>query len=396
MDSLHRDGQFVPGRTRVSVVISACAALAVASLALGCANGSNNPGGEGGSGGSASGSGGTGGAGATGGAGGAGGGSGGAGGAAMPAETEIVLAFNPAVGELAEGLAIDGTTAYLSMSVLRQIWKVDLTTGTKTEWATVPGALGAGFLQGLLLDAQKNLYIAMSSGDPAMAQPGIYKVGPAGGTATLFAQHANMVYPRSIASTSFGKMYVTEPDQGYLFEVSTSGAVAQVPQPAGSSALSWDSMSMCAFGLGVRMGISSLFVSGASKAAANFYWTNGDRASIFQGFIVNDPDVGPALAEVQPPILGPDCATAGGAESLIEDPVDQTFLFASRQSNKIVRMDKKGTSVQTVAEGKNFYEPSAIAIATLDGKRYVYFVNSAYKTYKTGGIPSLARVALPN
>lgn len=365
-------------------IASTLGAVAAVGCSAGAGGGSSGQGGSGGSGGmmtsSSSGMGGE--------NGGAGGGNGGAGGT-MGATAEIVVQFDP-LGQLAEGLVIDGTTAYVSLSVIREVWKVDLLTNTASPWATVPGTLGTGFTQGLAMDAQKNVLVAMQSLDPAQTQPGIYKIPPAGGTATLLGKAPGLNYPRSITKAPFGPYYITVPDPGRVFTMTAQGGMTEVPVAPNNTAFGYDPASACLYGMAQPMGITSMVVQGQSAEAGDYYWVNADRASFFAGFF--DPGNG-ILAEISPAFHGPDCADTGGGEGLIEDPMDGTLLYAARQSNALVRTKLDGTTT-VLAKGKPIDAPSAIAIATIQGKRYLYFTNSAYVTYKQGGIPSLGRIPL--
>jgi hypothetical protein len=99
-------------------------------------------------------------------------------------------------------------------------------------------------------------------------------------------------------------------------------------------------------------------------------------------------------------VAGPDCATMGGAESIIIDPYDKgsasfdvAMIVAARKVNKITKIRYTG-AVTVLADGTNLYEPSAIALAVLGTDRYLYIVNSARTTYNSGGIPGLVRMRL--
>lgn len=99
-------------------------------------------------------------------------------------------------------------------------------------------------------------------------------------------------------------------------------------------------------------------------------------------------------------LAGPDCATMGGAESILIDPYDKgstpfdvALLVAARKINKITKIRYTG-EITTIADGTNLYEPSAMALAVMDGSRYLYIVNSARTTFDKNGIPGLVRMRL--
>ncbi|MDI1432083.1 hypothetical protein [Polyangium sorediatum] len=356
-------------------VLLSCLGVALASLAVACSDGSNNnPSGAGGDGGD-------GGSGAAGGAGGQGG-EGGEGGDApivYPAEPEEVAKFNPALGELPEGLAIDGTTAYVVYSVAPKVVKVDLETGAVTDYGEIPGPIGIAFPQGAALDAQKNLYVAVKSENPGMFMPGIYKFPPGGGTATLWSSHPSMSFPRHIAFHSSGNAFVSVPNAARIYVVSPSGIT---DDPGVSQLLSGDQTSACAYGEFLSYGVTSTVFSGNT-----FFATNADRAYIFQGtFDGQNSEISETM------VAGPDCGTLGGAESILEDPVSLSLMLAVRRTDKIMRVEFTG-GMQVLAETA-LYEPSAMAIGETKKGRHLYVTNSAHNTYNKGGIPGLVRIPL--
>ncbi|MDI3289508.1 hypothetical protein [Polyangium sp. 15x6] len=361
--------------------------VALASLAVACADGSNNNptggGGEGGDGGS----------GAAGGSGGEGGEGGKGGGAIVyPVAPEQVVKFDPVQGELPEGIAIDGTTAYVSYSVNPKVVKLDLETGAVTDYGTIPGPVGLAFPQGVGIDANKNVYVVVKSENPQQFQAGVYKFPPGGGEATWVPGTETLTYPRTISFANFGSGFVTAPVAATFTVIEPGGAVGTTIGP--SKDLSGDQMSACAYGEGVPRGITSVVASGTSMVDASFFWTNADRATIYQGGFV--PAGGGAVSfEPGGPVAGPDCALLGGVESLIEDPVDVSLLVVARAAHKIVRVQFTGET-QVLSEGDGFYEPSAIAIGKTSKGRFLYITNSAHTTYNTGGIPGVVRIPLPD
>jgi hypothetical protein len=310
----------------------------------------------------------------------------------MPGPVEEVLKFDWIMGELPEGIAIDGSTAYITFGSTKVI-TVDLEKGTRADYGSVPAPIGVGTPQGIAIDGKKNVYVAVSSADPAQFKPGIYKFPPGGGSAALFAEHVNMSYPRHIAFSSGGVMVVASPPGSRMFAVMPNGTV----NDAGvSQVLSGDQLSDCAFGDGKPYGVSSVAFDGET-----FLGANADRGHIFEGGLQDDGNGNMyATAGMGGPIIGPDCATLGGAESILIDeydpgstPFDVAMIVAARKVNKITKIRYTG-EVKVIADGTNLHEPSAIAIAILGTDRYLYIVNSARTTYKTSGIPGLVRMRL--
>jgi hypothetical protein len=139
---------------------------------------------------------------------------------------------------------------------------------------------------------------------------------------------------------------------------------------------------MCAWGEGIPYGVTSVAVD-----SGIIYGTNADRGTIF-----NDMGV----------IAGPDCATLGGAESIVIDPDDKgttgletTFYVAARRANKITRVRYLDTAeVEVVSDSADLHEPSAIALGVLGTDRYLFILSSARTTYNSGGVPGLLKMRL--
>jgi hypothetical protein len=383
------DGQGFRGRSWTNFYLAALT-VAISSLAMACSD-PVKPTGTGGQGGESVSSSSTGGTGGMGGSAGGSttGGSGGAGGVVeeMPGPVEEVMKFDPLMGELGEGIAIDGTTAYISFGSTKVI-TVDLEKKTRADYGNVAAPIGIGTPQGIALDSQKNVYVAVSSVDPVQFKPGIYKFPAGGGTATLHAEHMNMTYPRHLLFHPTGTMIVSAAPSARIFAFLTDGTVNVVGP---TQVLSGDQMSACAWGDGIAYGVSSLAFSGTTVFGAN-----ADRAFIMQGLFTG------ATFDLNPmPLAGPDCATLGGAESIVIDPYDLgttgseiTVHAAARKVNKITRVRHPGGAVKVIADGTNLYEPSAMALAVVGTDRYLYIVNSARTTFATTGIPGLVRIRL--
>lgn len=369
-----------------------CLGVAFTSLAMACAEANNHPNGEGGEGGE----GGQGGSGATGGTGGSGGmgGMGGAGGAGgpivYPVAPESVVQFDPTLGELPEGIAIDGTTAYVTYLVNPKVVKIDLETSAVSDFGTFPGDIGVVYAQGITVDANKTVYATARSDDTTTFKPGLYKFPPGGGAATWVTSSDVISYPRAIGLTSFGSMFLPYPVTGRLHERQSNGTVMPYPVvPEFTGATS----SACGFDPALPMGITSVVVTGNSALEATYFWANADLATIYKASFIPDGGGGTVFQPSMVPVAGPDCALLGGAEGLMQDPADGSFLLAARHANKVVRVRTNG-EIQVLSEGAAFYEPSAIAIGVTSKGRHLYVANSARTTYNMGGVPGIVRIPL--
>jgi hypothetical protein len=346
------------GARTFEIVAKQWASLALVSLAVACSS-SSNPGGAGGEGGSGEG--------ASGGM----GGTGGMGGSA-PTGPEMVVTFKPFEGELAEGLVIEGNTAYVSLAVINKVIKIDLDTGVPSDFGTINAPIGIGVTLGLAVD-NGTVYAAAASENTAQFAPGIYKFPAGGGPAQLFGKHVELTRPRGIALDGQGGLLITAPRLGALYSMALADGVITPLDTAPE--LTGDLASACKSGEPYRAGANGLFITVGST-----YVSNADRATIFE------------LGAKVSTLAGPDCATLGGADGMVGD-VDGSMFVAARKANAITRVKYNG-EVDVLMKDDLLHEPSAVAIATVGGKRYLYWVNSARTTFSMGGVPGLGRMPI--
>jgi hypothetical protein len=192
---------------------------------------------------------------------------------AAPVLTTIV-AFDPARGQLPEGVATDGNTAYVGMAPIAQIAKVDLTTGAIAPFATLPvPQAGKGFMTGLTVH-DGYLYAALVS-FAATPQPGIYRVPLAtGGAASLFASSPGMVFPNDAVFDATGELYITDSAAGVIFRAPAAGgqATAWVTDP-----LLKGQQNACGPGTGAGFDIGA---NGLVVDADAIYAANSDKATL--------------------------------------------------------------------------------------------------------------------
>src|SRR3984957_7845930 len=130
--------------------------------------------------------------------------------AAGDAGPRMLTAFDPAAGELPEGVATRDGFAYVGFPPLGEIAKVDLTTGGRAPVPKLPKPVpNKGFMTGLTFGPDGQLYAAPVSFDPSV-QPGVYRVSAAGGDATLFAKDPKMVFTNGLVFDSSGALFVTD------------------------------------------------------------------------------------------------------------------------------------------------------------------------------------------
>jgi sugar lactone lactonase YvrE len=261
------------------------------------------------------------------------------------ASTEVLANFNPAAGELPEGIATKERFAYVGFGPLGMIAKVDLQSGEGTAFAQLPKPVpNKGLIAGLSFGPDGFLYAALVSFDPSV-QPGIYRVPAAGGEVELFAKDAQMTFPNGLVFHPDGALFVTDAGAGTIFRVSRAGAVSAW---ATSTLLTGDQADCGGSGNGFNIGANGLALHDGT-----FYAANTDKGSIVQVALNADGSSGtPALA------AGPDCAALAGADGLLTD-ADGNFIVAVNRQNKIVRVTKAG-EIEVVAEGGSVEFPASL------------------------------------
>jgi len=295
--------------------------------------------------------------------GGGGAGQGGDGGSASPGAT-FIKEFDATKGELPEGLAVVGTTAYVGFAPLGKVIKVSLPDGGVTAYggiATFP-AMG-GTMLGLAFDKAGALFVGVSS-DPAVFQPGIYKIPVNGGNAFLFAQDPGLTFPNGLVFDANGDLFVTDSVAGAIYKIAANGLTKSKWKE--DPLLVGDMASPCKSGLPVPLGANGLALS-----KGVFYVTNTDKASIIK--IPVNADGTPGAAAV---FAAPDCTTMAGLDGVMVDD-DGTLIAAANSKNTILRVAADGKPTVITSGGKlNF--PASVAVATIQSERQLIITNAAF------------------
>jgi sugar lactone lactonase YvrE len=257
--------------------------------------------------------------------------------AAAPATVAFLTAFDPAAGELPEGVATKEGSAYVGFAPLGEIAKVDLRTSKRAPYAKVPRPVpGKGFMTGLTFGPDGLLYAALVSFDPSV-QPGIYRIPASGGEGALFAKDAHMVFPNGLAFDARGTLFVTDSAAGAVYKIAPSGAVG-----------TWVSSALLAGDQNACGGSGNPFPIGANGIAERhgaFFVTNTDKGSVLRVNINQDGTAGaPEIA------AGPDCRALAGADGLTVDTHGSLVIAVNRQ-NKMVRLPQTGAIEVVAADG---------------------------------------------
>jgi sugar lactone lactonase YvrE len=283
--------------------------------------------------------------------------------------------FNPALGELPEGVAVDKVgNVYIGLAPLSKIVKFN-PKGEVSDFAFLPPPTPAGIgILGLAVDAPGNVYAGLFSGDEATQ--GVYKVDRDGNSERLPGTEA-ITFPNALAFDKRGNLYVTDTIIGAVWRISPDGSVEMwiqdetlvgfiLPDPGAPP------FPIGANGIAYRQG--SLFVA------------NSTEAQIVRIPILKDGSAGSPEIFVKDP-----------AELLVLDgiglDVHGNIYGAVITQSKLVKIDaqtKEITTLATAADGLDF--PASLSFGTGKGDRQSVFVTN-YAIGPPGGTgPALMKV----
>jgi sugar lactone lactonase YvrE len=140
-------------------------------------------------------------------------------------DIDVVVDYNPAAGELPEGVAVDKRgDVFVSVTPLGQIRKYEPDGSEIIRVQLVPPGSGIG-LAGLAVDAPGNLYVAAITFNPATQ--GVYKVAREGSFTRLPGTGA-IGFANGVTLDKRGNVYVTDTARGAVWRVPADGGTAHV------------------------------------------------------------------------------------------------------------------------------------------------------------------------
>ena len=140
-------------------------------------------------------------------------------------EVTVVVDYDPAAGELPEGVAVDKRgDVFVSLSPLGQVRKIGPDGSETTLAQVVPPGTGNGVV-GLAVDAPGNVYVAAATLEPATS--GVYKIARDGSFARLPGTGA-IVFPNGVTLDKEGNVYVTDTILGAVWRVPARGGPAEL------------------------------------------------------------------------------------------------------------------------------------------------------------------------
>ncbi|MEO6599037.1 MAG: hypothetical protein ABIQ16_04135 [Polyangiaceae bacterium] len=296
-------------------------------------------------------------------------------GASNAATAELIAHFDPAAGELPEGMVVSRDVAYVGFAPTSRVVRFDFVTGLATPYGELPVAVsGQGFMTGLAQSASGEVYAGLASFVPEV-QAGIYRIPKSGGAATLFAKDGALSFPNALTFDGDGALWATDSDSGSVFRISPDG---HAERWATGEALTGQKEACDNAGPGFRIGANGIVVERDAV-----YVVNMDHATLLK-----IPRDAAGNAGVPSVLAGPDCDALGGADGLARSP-DGSFVIAVNRQNKLVRVTKSG-AIETIVQGAPFDFPATVAYRGTT----LYATNFALATASAGkpAAPGLVRI----
>jgi len=291
-----------------------------------------------------------------------------------PSALAFLTQFDPAQGQLPEGIAVSKDALYVGMAPTSQVFRVTRD-GRASPFAQLPQIPpGQGFMIGLALDKRENLYVALASFVPQV-QTGIYRVAAGGGQAVLFASDKAMALPNSLVFDKKGDLFFTDSFAAAVFKVTPDGKVSKwVEHPLLKGDRNFCPPAEVPFDVGAN-GI--VFNDKGDLFVANTHGATLLRLPVNKDGSAGTPEV----------FVGPDCANLKGADGIAIDSRGDIYV-AVALTNKLMKVgkDKKVTVLEA---GGLMDFPASIAFGVGKDSKALYVTNFGLLTAQGGGKPKV-------
>ena len=283
--------------------------------------------------------------------------------------------FNPALGELPEGVAVDKVgNVYVGLAPLGKIVKFNPKGGVSDfAFLPPPTPFGIGIL-GLAVDAPGNVYAGLFSGDEATQ--GVYKVDRDGNSERLPGTEA-ITFPNALAFDKRGNLYVTDTIIGAVWRISPDGSVEMWIQDETLVGFILPDPGAPPFPIGAN---------GIVYRHGSLYVANSTEAQIVRIPVLKD-------------------GSAGSPEIFVKDPVELSVLDGIAldvhgniygvviTQSKLVKIDAQTKEIKTLATAEDGLDfPASLSFGTGKGDRQSVFVTN-YAIGPPGGTgPALMKV----
>jgi len=284
-------------------------------------------------------------------------------------EVEEILSLNPAFGQFPEGVAVDKKgDVFVTVAPTGEVKKIDKkgAVSTHTTFDT-----SGGFLLGMTVDKDDNVYVALASFNPATE--GIHKITPSGQVSLV----ANVPgFPNDLTIDDKGQnLYVTESIGGAVYKIALASGEAQLwlqdPLLEGDIEVS---------PVPFPIGVNGIAMDKGSLVLSNSQQPRLVRVAISGGGDPGDPEV-----ILEDPILM-------GADGVALD-VKRDIYVAVNQQNLLLKVSPDGADVDVLADASDGLDfPATVAFGQGPaGKKNLFITNFALFTGETAA-PGLLRV----
>lgn len=287
---------------------------------------------------------------------------------APPNPFTTLAEFDPAMGQLPEGVVTVGGVVYVGLAPRGEIVRI-ATPGSVQAFGTIPAPVADTFTLGLAANAAGDIFVAVgASGANPTPAPGIYRIPAAGGTATEFATSAMMPFPNAI-EVNGTRLFVTDSSAGRILEISQAGNVSVWLEDA----MLAGNMSACG-GTGAPFTIGA---NGIARDASNLYVAVTDY-----GRIVRIPIMGNGMAGA-PVVHAESCTTLQGADGIVLEAAGTMVVVRNGPSNTMSRISADGQTVTPIHVGAPLDGPASVTIMAGATPQLV-LTNSAFFSGATG------------
>jgi sugar lactone lactonase YvrE len=304
--------------------------------------------------------------------------------AAGDGHVRTLVRFDPAAGELSEGVAVGRAgDVYVSLAPLGRVVKVERGSREARPFGSVPGidpASDLGLL-GLAVGPRGHLYGAVR----AMAAQGVWRFDRRTGAATRLPGTEAIPFPNGLAFGTHGDLYVTSSAegpsptgalQGGIWHVTRDGAVDRV--------LVHEALG----GLGELLPPGGVGANGIAYRRGVLTVANTEKGTILAIPVAANGSLGaPSVIASGPELLNPD--------GLAFDARGRLHVAVLSQS-AIVRVRRNGTIVRIAGAADGLDWPSSLAFGKVRrGRQPLYAVNFAVGPqfgFPPGAGPALLRI----
>lgn len=285
---------------------------------------------------------------------------------AAAADVTTIATWNPAAGELPEGLALD-KRGNIYVSLVAPVSEIRKITPAGDESVLIDLNVGGLGPLGLTVDAMGRVYAGVASMDPATQ--GVYRILP-NGTATRLPGTGAIGFANGLAFDDRGALYVTDTAVGAVWRIPRGGSASlwiQDPSLVGTGTL----------GAGFPVGANGIVYRHGAVIVANTEL----------GTLVRIP-VGPNGSAGEPTVIVEDPALVG-ADGLALDAQGGIVVGVIAQSTILHVV---GDSITTIADANDgINQASSVAFGTGPWDRTsVFAVN--FGIFSTSPTPALLQI----